>query len=79
MSKPLIMVVEDDQAVKNLITTTLETQEYKYITAANGSQAIMEAVSHQPDIMLLDLGLPDMDGVDIIKKVRTWSNKLRNR
>ncbi|MCR1840438.1 response regulator [Murimonas intestini] len=74
MSKPLIMVVEDDQAVKNLITTTLETQEYKYITAANGSQAIMEAVSHQPDIMLLDLGLPDMDGVDIIKKVRTWSN-----
>ena len=62
------------QAVKNLITTTLETQEYKYITAANGSQAIMEAVSHQPDIMLLDLGLPDMDGVDIIKKVRTWSN-----
>ena len=74
MSKPLIMVVEDDQAVKNLITTTLETQEYKYITAANGSQAIMEAVSHQPDIMLLDLGLPDMDGVDIMKKVRTWSN-----
>ena len=74
MSKPLIMVVEDDQAVKNLITTTLETQEYKYITAANGSQAIMAAVSHQPDNMLLDLGLPDMDGVDIIKKVRTWSN-----
>ena len=74
MSKPLIMVVEDDQAVKNLITTTLETQDYKYITAVNGGQAIMEAVSHQPDIMLLDLGLPDMDGVDIIKKVRTWSN-----
>lgn len=74
MSKPFIMVVEDDQAVKNLITTTLETQDYKFITAENGSQAIMEAVSHQPDIMLLDLGLPDMDGVDIIKKVRTWSN-----
>lgn len=74
MNKPFIMVVEDDQAVKNLITTTLETQDYKYITAVNGNQAIMEAVSHQPDIMLLDLGLPDMDGVDIIKKVRTWSN-----
>lgn len=74
MSKPFIMVVEDDQAVKNLITTTLETQDYKFITAENGSQAIMEAVSHQPDVMLLDLGLPDMDGVDIIKKVRTWSN-----
>lgn len=74
MNKPLILVVEDDHAVQNLITTTLETQEYKFHTAETGNQAILETVSHHPDIILLDLGLPDMDGMDIIKKIRSWSN-----
>lgn len=73
MNKPLILVVEDDAAVRNLITTTLETQAYRFLTAQNGESAILEAVSHNPDIVLLDLGLPDIDGVDIIKKIRTWS------
>lgn len=74
MDKPFILVVEDDNAVKNLISTTLETQNYKFHTTRTGSQAILEAVSQKPDIMLLDLGLPDIDGMDIIKKIRTWSN-----
>jgi two-component system KDP operon response regulator KdpE len=74
MNKPLILVVEDDMAIRNLITTTLETQGYQYHTVGTGEGSILEAVSKQPDIMILDLGLPDMDGMDIIKKVRTWSN-----
>ena len=74
MNKPLILAVEDDTAVRNLITTTLETQDYRFHTAANGAQAILEAASQKPDIMLLDLGLPDMDGVEVIKKIRSWSN-----
>jgi len=74
MNKPLILVVEDDKPIRKLITTTLETQGYKYHTAETGEASILEAVSRQPDIIILDLGLPDMDGVDIIKKVRTWSN-----
>lgn len=74
MNKPLILVVEDDKAVQKLITTTMETQGYRYHTAGTGEGSIFEAVSKQPDIMILDLGLPDMDGVDIIKKVRAWSN-----
>lgn len=73
MNNQLILVVEDDAAVRNLITTTLETQKYKFLTAVSGESAIMEAISHNPDIVLLDLGLPDMDGVDIIKKIRSWS------
>lgn len=71
--KPNILVVEDDRPIRNLIITTLETQNYKYITADNGTRAIQAATSCKPDIILLDLGLPDMDGVDVIKKVRSWS------
>lgn len=71
--KPFILVVEDDIPIRNLITTTLESQEYKYETAANGSQAVMAAASGNPDIILMDLGLPDMDGIDVIRKIRTWS------
>lgn len=68
MNKSLILVVEDDTSVRNLITTTLKAHEYRYLTAPNGQSAILEASSHNPDIVLLDLGLPDMDGVEIIKK-----------
>lgn len=74
MNKYMILVVEDDPSVKSLITMTLRMHEYRFLTAANGAAAIMEASSHRPDIILLDLGLPDMDGVDVIKKIRTWSN-----
>lgn len=73
MNKPIILTVEDDPAVRNLISVTLETHNYKFIPAATGEAAILEAVSHNPDIMLLDLGLPDIDGIEIIKKIRQWS------
>ncbi|QHQ63626.1 response regulator [Anaerocolumna sedimenticola] len=71
--KPNILVVEDDPPIRNLITTTLETQNYKYITAASGGKALFAVTSGKPDIILLDLGLPDMDGVEVIKKLRSWS------
>jgi CheY-like chemotaxis protein len=66
MNKPLILVVEDDIPVRNLITITLKTHGYRYLTAGTGDGAVVEASSHNPDVVLLDLGLPDMDGVDVI-------------
>lgn len=74
MYKYKILVVEDDPAISNLIRTTLETQSYQFHSAQNGSGALLEAVSYNPDVVILDLGLPDMDGVEIIKKIRGWSN-----
>ena len=69
-----MLIVEDDAAISNLIATTLETQDYQYHVAKTGVAALLEAASYSPDVVILDLGLPDMDGVDIIKKVRGWSN-----
>lgn len=74
MNKNLILVVEDDAPIRNLITVTLKVHDYNYITAASGETALLEAVSHNPDVILLDLGLPDMDGVQVIKQIRSWSN-----
>ena len=74
MNKLQILVVEDDAPVRNLITTILKAHEYKYIVAASGDEAIRQASTCNPDIVLLDLGLPDMDGVEVIRRIRTWSN-----
>ena len=73
MNKPLILVVEDDGTVRNLIATTLKSNEYRYLTATDGESAIAAASTQQPDIVLLDLGLPDMDGAEVIKRIRSWS------
>lgn len=74
MNKLVILVVEDDLPVRNLITTTLRAHDYHYLTAPTGETAILEVSSHNPDVIFLDLGLPDIDGIEIIRKIRTWSN-----
>ena len=69
-----VLVVEDDMPIRNLISTTLKTHDYKFLTAEDGNDAIMQASSHNPDVVLLDLGLPDIDGIEVIRKIRSWSN-----
>ena len=74
MNKAHILVVEDDNAVAKLMAATMESQDYQYRIASTGASAIMEALSYKPEVMILDLGLPDTDGIEVIKKIRTWSN-----
>ena len=74
MNKPLILIVEDDPPIRNLISVALESHDYRCLVACNASGAMLEATSHNPDIMLLDLGLPDQDGMEVIRKIRSWSN-----
>ena len=73
MNNPTILIVEDDSSVRNLIATTLRSHEYEYITVQNGADALAAASAEGCDIMLLDLGLPDMDGLEVIERVRSWS------
>ncbi len=74
MNSPVVLVVEDDTPVRNLIVTTLKTHDYRYLTAVNGADAVMMASSHNPDVLFLDLGLPDIEGIDVIRQIRSWSN-----
>lgn len=67
MNEFLVLVVEDDKPIRNLITTTLKMNDYRFITAVRGNEAIMLSASHKPDIIILDLGLPDIDGVEVIE------------
>ena len=72
-SRQRILVVEDDPAVRNLVTTALDLHGYDVERAETGELAVMEAASRNPDLIMLDLGLPDIDGVEVIAKVRGWS------
>ena len=68
-----ILIVEDDGPIRNLIATALQTNAYKYDLAANGKTALLALSTHHYDIVLLDLGLPDKDGIEIIDQLRTFS------
>ena len=73
-NKRTILVIEDDKSISSFICTALQSSGYTVLTAADGVQARQMFVSHGPELILLDLGLPDIDGVEIIKWVREWSS-----
>jgi len=70
MDKPLILIIEDEKPIRNFLCISLEAQNYKCIIAENGKTAISIALSYNPDIIIVDLGLPDIDGIEVIKKIR---------
>jgi two-component system KDP operon response regulator KdpE len=72
-SKPTILVIEDEPALQKFLRVTLSSQNYHVVEAGNGSDGLRLAVSDQPDLIVLDLGLPDMDGIEVTKRIREWS------
>ncbi len=73
MSRPLILLVEDEPALRRYLAPTLDRQGYGVLEASKGAEAISLARSHNPDLVLLDLGLPDQDGLEVLKDIRSWS------
>lgn len=73
MNQPLILVVEDEAPMRQFLCATLKRRGYSAMGAATGSEGLSLARSHNPELILLDLGLPDRDGLDVLKDLRTWS------
>ena len=73
LNKVKIMIIEDEDAISNFISTTLKANTYAPLVAKTAGEALSMIPSHCPDLILLDLGLPDMDGIEILKKIREWS------
>ena len=69
-----VLIIEDEKSICDFIGKTLDSHEYKVTAANNGKDGLALITSSLPDLVLLDLGLPDMDGMDIIRKTREWSS-----
>ena len=82
----LILIVEDEPQIRHFLRTTLTAEGYRVIEAENGQRGVIEAATHKPDLVMVDLGLPDLDGVEVVKRIRampstalTWaSNAARS-
>ena len=75
MNNPQILIIDDEPQIRKLLEISLESNDYKVISAENAKQGILLAANHVPDLILLDLGLPDKSGHEVLKELRTWFNK----
>ena len=73
MNNPLILIVEDEKPFRKFLSASTKTQDYRVISADSGREALSMTASHGPDLILLDLGLPDMDGIEVIRRIREFS------
>ncbi len=70
---PLVLVIEDDPPIRHFLRISLQAQSYRYIEAETARDGLLAATAQSPDVIILDLGLPDMDGVDLVRQIRSWS------
>jgi two-component system KDP operon response regulator KdpE len=75
MSQPLILIIEDEEPLRRFLVPTLTGQRYQVLSASTASEGLAMARSHNPDLVLLDLGLPDRDGMTVLRELRAWSRK----
>jgi two-component system, OmpR family, KDP operon response regulator KdpE len=74
LMEPVIVVIDDEVQLRRLLRVSLEANGYKVFEAPNGQQGLSEVASRHPDLVVLDLGLPDMDGMEVVARLREWSN-----
>jgi two-component system KDP operon response regulator KdpE len=72
--KPSVLVIDDEVQIRRLLRACLEAEGYRVLESATGQEGIAQAASNPPDVVLLDLGLPDMDGMNVLKRLREWSH-----
>lgn len=75
MSQPLILIIEDEESLRRFLVPTLTGQRYQVLSASTAGEGLAMARSHNPDLVLLDLGLPDRDGMTVLRELRAWSRK----
>jgi two-component system KDP operon response regulator KdpE len=75
MNQPLILIIEDEEPLRRFLIPTLASQQYRVLAAASATEGLALARSHNPDLVLLDLGLPDRDGTAVLEEFRTWSRR----
>jgi len=75
VNQPLILIIEDEESLRRFLIPTLAGQGYQVLSAATAGEGLAMARSHNPDLVLLDLGLPDQDGMTVLKELRSWSRK----
>jgi len=73
MPEPIIVLIEDEPQIRRFLRVTLAGQEYRLFEAVTGADGLVEAATRQPDVVIVDLGLPDMDGIEVIRRLREWT------
>ena len=74
MPDPIVVLIEDEPQIRKFLRATLEGQGYRLFEATSGADGVVEVGSRQPDVVIVDLGLPDMDGLDVIRRMREWTD-----
>ena len=72
--KPLVLIVDDEPQIRRLLTVTLEANSYRVLAAASGQEGVVLAAQHRPALVVLDIGLPDLSGHEVLRRLREWSN-----